>query len=154
VEQDVTRPTVAVPRLPDGADIADRPAAAVEPVDVAELCGGEKLPVAGRPLDEDPGEVGVAVEAPAREVLRDLSHLPLVVDVFREAVRVRGVRGRPGDERAGFFWGGGGKRPKNLIPPLADAGVLGRRVERPPRPENGTLTRRRIPFGVAQHALV
>src|SRR5262245_19737059 len=65
VEQDVAGARVAVARLADGADVAQR-LAAVEVVGVVDLLGAVEL-VALLPhlLDEDAGDVRVALEAVA-----------------------------------------------------------------------------------------
>src|SRR5262245_31984729 len=134
VEQDVASPPVAVARLADGADVAER-LAAVELVRVLDLFRAVEL----QALGEDARDVGMALGPVAVDEREDPLHLTLVVDVFGEDVLVERVAGRAVDVEEALL----AVRTRPLgeeLPAASDhVAVAGAILELRPCPEDGAL---------------
>src|SRR5262245_34589851 len=137
VEQDIARPPVAVARLADRADVAQR-LAVVELVDVFDLFGAvELVQLVALLLGEDAGDVGVPLEAVAIDQGEDALHLALVVDVLREDVLVEGVAGRAVDVEETVFLVEARPLGEELPALLLGGAVLAGGLQLGPGPEDG-----------------
>src|SRR5947209_706973 len=148
VEQDVAGPPVAVARLADRADVAQR-LAAVEAVDVLNLVGAVELEALGK----DARHVRVPLEAVAVHQGEDALHLPLVVDVLGEDVLVERVAGRAVDVQEAVLAEAARAFGQELPALLAGLAALAGRLELVARPEDGPLGGRVEALGVEHGAL-
>ena len=128
VEHDVAGAPVAVARLADRADVAER-LAAVEAVLVVDLLGAvELVDVLGDLFGEDAGDVRVALEAVFLDQGEDAFHLALVVDVFGEDVLVERVAGGAVDEEEAVLAEGARPFGEELPALLLGLAALGGRL--------------------------
>src|SRR5262245_34817661 len=134
VEHHVARPPVAVARLADAADVAQR-LAAVELIGAVDLLGAEELHVLG----EDAGDVRVTLEAISLHQSEDSFHLALVVHILREDVLVERVAGAAVDEQVAVLAVAARPLGEELPPLLALRPRVGGGFELRPRPEDRLL---------------
>src|SRR5579875_284065 len=154
VEQNVAGTPVAIARLADRANVAQR-LAAIETMDILDFFRtAELVQVVGHLLDEDTWYMRMALKAIALHQGEDAFHFALIVNVFREDIFIERITRRTVDEQKAVFAESARSFGQELPAFLAERPSLVRRLELIAGPKDSSFGRRIEAIRIEQCSLI